>query len=201
MGDMLKIPESVLDRMRAAIAEKQRNPPLRVRGHLAAASRRTEAKITAEEARATFGYDPDTGEVHWKTGLLAGRRAGSAGTRYRQVRWKRSQVSEHRLIWLLVNGFWPVAEIDHRDGNTRNNALSNLREASTVENNHHTVRPVNSSTGFRCVQRSESGKRFKARITIAKRHFILGTFGSADEAASAIEHVRSLVGLPTREAA
>lgn len=52
---------------------------------------------------------------------------------YRKVKVGRKNVPEHRIIFLLCYGYLPDI-IDHIDGNTINNKIENLREATHTQN-------------------------------------------------------------------
>jgi HNH endonuclease len=90
--------------------------------------------ITAHKVRALLDCDPLTGVFTWRVGRKAGSVAGRArsdrnGRRYVQIVINRcSKHFAHRLAWLYMTGAWPVAHIEHKDGNLLNNSWENLRE-------------------------------------------------------------------------
>ncbi len=92
-------------------------------------------------------YDRDTGIAKWIGGQWGGQEIGSIlkdkpGNQPRPLLCgcygrdgKFHQYRLHRLIWILVNGDIPSGMIiDHRDGNCRNNRLSNLRLCTSQQN-------------------------------------------------------------------
>lgn len=143
--------------------------------------------MTAEEARAMLIYDPNSGSLIWKV-TKGGRRAGTiAGTAqsagYRYV----SGYLSHRLIWLIVYGEWPAADIDHINGMRDDNRLENLRSVS---------RQINSENQRSCHKRSKSGvlgvvpsnrspRRWQAQIRAGGRNRSLGNYETLEEAHAA----------------
>ncbi len=85
--------------------------------------------ITAEELRAVFSYNPDTGEIR-KNGVTAGYLTGQ-GRRYASVRVRKYNVMAHILAWALMTGEWPEMSIDHINRDGLDNRWSNLREADS----------------------------------------------------------------------
>lgn len=131
-----------------------------------------------------LGYDPETGVLTWKVHLRGGSaKVGNVAGKtsvdgYRIIKINQRQYPAHRLAWLLTTGRWPVADIDHIDGNKSNNRLSNLREASRSQNNWNTI-PVR---GYSWDQES---RKFKSKICVDRRCIFLGRFDSEDAARSA----------------
>ena len=61
----------------------------------------------------------------------------------------RREVFLHHMVWVLCRGRWP-RQIDHLNGNPRDNRIENLREATSIENDANrlwTWRP-NARTGL-----------------------------------------------------
>lgn len=146
--------------------------------------------LTAEEARELFSYDPATGFLTYAVTLgrrvVKGRRAGrDRRGGYRLVEVKGRDYYEHRLIWLIVHGRWPKDQIDHINGDDRDNRLCNLRECTSAENNQNHKRKKNKTglTGVRKAKGCEA--RWVARISHNSRKIYLGIFGSPEEAYTA----------------
>ncbi len=84
-----------------------------------------------------FRYDSNEAEIYWKDIPLNNKRAilnspiGSIGTKgYRRVTILSKEFAVHRLIWYMHYKAWPNGFIDHINGNTLDNSISNLRESS-----------------------------------------------------------------------
>ncbi|WP_292613113.1 HNH endonuclease signature motif containing protein, partial [Nitrobacter sp. 62-13] len=80
--------------------------------------------------RELLHYDPETGRFTWRSGQKAGRAAGSIGGRYVQIMIGKKNYLAHRLAWLYVHDSPPLEEIDHVNGDPRDNRINNLRLAS-----------------------------------------------------------------------
>jgi hypothetical protein len=98
--------------------------------------------------------------------------------------------SAHRVVWALVTGSWPKAQIDHINGNTSDNRISNLREASSVENARNQKRHCTNISGRTGVHFQKAAQKFVAYIRIDNKKHHLGyfeTFNAAAEARAAAE--------------
>lgn len=135
--------------------------------------------LTQEELKNQLIYDPESGRFT----KLNGRHTGYVvDGRYIRMRVNGRPYKAHRLAWLYMYGSWPKDQIDHIDGNGMNNKLSNLREASRVQNNHNSLaksRKYNLPRGVSAVPKS---KRFRAQISIGNRKKSLGTFKTPEDA-------------------
>lgn len=76
-------------------------------------------------------YDPRTGIFTWHR---TGQRAGSYKDGYRRIKVLGKRYRAGRLAWFYCFGEWPAQQIDHIDRVKDNDRLSNLREATPVEN-------------------------------------------------------------------
>jgi hypothetical protein len=83
----------------------------------------------------------------------------------------------YHIIWVFhTNGKW-AKKIDHKNGNTRNNKIGNLREATQSQNSMNTNIRINNSSGVTGVFGShiiEDGKLFSISITIEFINEVLG---------------------------
>lgn len=87
----------------------------------------------------------------------------------------------HRVIMNAPIGM----HVDHIDGDTFNNRKSNLRLCACYENIRNQKVRTSNTSGFKGVFRVVKSGRWKATIRANGRPLVLGTFGSASEAALA----------------
>ncbi len=137
--------------------------------------------MTAEEAREMIEYNPATGLFRWRVRLSnrqnKGWFAGSVNDRgYLRVRMKGVCYRAHRLAWFLYYGEWPENNIDHINGDTKDNRIENLRDVTQQENlfNRRGVK------GY-----TPSGNKYAAYIGLGGNHIYIGTFDTAEEARAA----------------
>jgi hypothetical protein len=140
--------------------------------------------------KSVLRYDRQTGLFRWKTTLNNRAPAGTvAGTYVRKngicIRIDGVRYQAHRLVWLYVKGEWPKGQIDHRDGDHKNNALRNLRDVSHSTNQQNRRHPAKSNkSGFLGVSSLANGK-FMASITINSKPIHLGRFDNPEIAHAA----------------
>lgn len=159
-----------------------------VTGAMGRTHRRKGARLTYDEARRLFHYDPDTGNLSWAVGVSnrkIGDRAGKDAPQwgYRHIRVANREYMEHRVIWLWMTGDWPPSEIDHRNCDGRDNRWANLRLASPSQNQANTRRRRDNTSGAKGVIRMRS--KWAARITYNGRNIYIGTYASVAEAQQA----------------
>ncbi|WP_444461576.1 HNH endonuclease [Rhodobacter capsulatus] len=133
-----------------------------------------------------FSYDPTTGDLLWKKPKRGSARVGDiAGCNekygYRRVRIDGKKKQVHRIIWTMFNGDIPEGMlIDHKDGNTGNNRLENLRLATRADNNRNRAMQKNNTTGFPGVTFRKITGKWEARIRCDCKKIHLGTFDTPD---------------------
>lgn len=153
--------------------------------------------ITADQFRARYNYDSETGILIRKDNgrVITNRTLCMFGERH----------ETSRFIWLHYYGEWPPLDklVDHKDRNHSNQKLSNLRLASYSENGYNMAR-INHN-GFKgiynCGRRS---KPWQAQIRINGNKVNLGRFATKEEAAeayrsAAIEHHGEFATWTTRQ--
>jgi hypothetical protein len=144
----------------------------------------TKSILTVERLREVLDYDTETGVFRWKIANSKRTRVGSiAGCvrpdGYCGIRVDSSRYYAHRLAWLFVFGEYPVAHIDHIDGDPSNNRLCNLRDvrqALNIQNQRQADR--DSKSGILGVVRR--GNRYCSSIGTNGRTTYLGTFATAE---------------------
>jgi len=151
--------------------------------------------ITFEDAHALLDYDCGTGIFRWRTtrpGRPSGKIAGNVQAPEKNRKVARSRIFlkgksylSHRLAWFMVHGSWPIGEIDHVDGNSNNNSLANLRQASSSENKFNKSRPISNTSGATGVKFIGRLNKWLAEAWVYKKHYSLGCYSSFDEAVAA----------------
>lgn len=109
-------------------------------------SARIEREMSVYELRSRYRFDYPRGHVYDRftyqrvDRLHLFRQYDQHNTRYRQVsltiRGLAGKLSAHRMIWAAFHNRWPRngMVIDHINGNTEDNQISNLRESTQQEN-------------------------------------------------------------------
>ena len=148
--------------------------------------------MTPTEARELFDYDPESGDLRWKTRaarcVTVGAKAGTLKRDgYVQVTVKKKCYQAHRVAWTVVHGIWPGSDIDHMNGDRSDNRLANLRCVTREENmqNQRRAHRSNKSSGILGVHFYARTGRWKATIYVNGKNRFLGYHATADEAATA----------------
>lgn len=153
--------------------------------------REKEKKLSFEEAKEMFDYNPDTGLLFRKTGSkymnhihinsFVGWKTPNG---YMRVSVNNFNYNVHRLIWLLMTGKWPEYQIDHINGIRDDNRFCNLREATLSQNSANRIKNKNkSSCGYKGVFKDKNG--WQSRITLHGNQIYLGNYGTPEEAHAA----------------
>lgn len=146
-----------------------------------------------ETLKARLNYDRDTGVFTWRenparssqwNGRYAGAIAGKICDDGRKViSIDKIMYRASRLAWVYVHGAEPCGEIDHSDMDQANDAISNLRVATSSQNKHN--RRGRSGRGMpKGVTVTRSGK-YGAQITVNGKHHWLGSFEDIEGATAA----------------
>jgi hypothetical protein len=100
------------------------------------------------------------------------------------------QIPAHRLAWIYTHGLTiGGAEIDHIDGNPSNNAISNLRLATSTQQKQNKSVQSNNRSGLKGAyyHACHKGKKWRTQISVrqpdgTKKLIFLGYFATAEEA-------------------
>lgn len=165
---------------------------------------------TPEQLRELLSYDPDTGKLYWKTRpdeMFEGgsypsyRLAKTWNTKYANKaaftavkeggyfvgRVFKTNYLAHRVIWALHYGEWPETGIDHKNGNTADNRIDNLRLADQSKNSMNTKRRSDNKSGVKGVFWSEKSNKWCAQIAINGTSRHLGYYDDICDAGDAYE--------------
>lgn len=91
----------------------------------------------------------------------------------------------HRLIWQFHHGSVPY-KMDHKDRDTSDNRIENLRLCTNAQNQYNADRKKNNKSGAKGVVPAVGYRKpWKAKITVNKVIITLGYFDTVAEAAEA----------------
>ena len=139
--------------------------------------------LTADRLRELVIYNHDSGNFTWNAKRRRCSPGKQAGCKMRNgyiiIRIDNILYLAHRLAWLYVFGVFPRMQIDHINGVRDDNKLSNLREASNMENAQNR-RKGNNKSGFTGVYKENN--KWRAEIKINYKNIRIGLFETPEEA-------------------
>ena len=148
-------------------------------------------ELTQERLKEIVSFDQDTGIFTRKLkakGAVVGSVVGyQKSNGYIAISIGLKKYYAHRLAWLYVYGKLPKNDIDHIDGNRKNNKIKNLRDVSRTENlqNLKKAKTHNKSTGLLGAYFHKQIGKFTSRIKVNKKNIYLGLFDTAEQAQQA----------------
>jgi hypothetical protein len=156
---------------------------------------------SVDELKALFSYNETTGILSWNrlttrgAHWLSGKVAGTTTARgYITIgirsNGKLRYFLAHRIIWKMMTGADPESQVDHRDGDRKNNRWLNLRAATNGENIQNAKLRCDNSSGTKGVSWDAGHKAWKAVITCNGDTIRLGRFKTKLEAAHAVLSAR-----------
>lgn len=155
--------------------------------------------LTKELIESILDVDVIEGKCFWKNvskhhSEKNGKEAGCVcrgdhGQSYWIIRIGRVGYKRSYLVFVVGTGRWPNIMLDHINGNSLEDSLLNLREATVTQNAwNHRTRKKKATTPMG-VRQIPSG-RFTARIAFNKKQICVGTFDTAAEAFVAYQQKR-----------
>lgn len=97
--------------------------------------------LTQAYLKERLEYNPETGLWKWRLGYTGNGKkqewflgAVSSRSRYASIKVSYIQYQAHRLAWLYIYGKWPDGEIDHINGDRKDNRIANLRDVDHPTN-------------------------------------------------------------------
>jgi hypothetical protein len=178
------------------------------------------ASLSVDALKQLIKYDSETGKLFWlprdsSSFLLTTGRAGTPeakitgfNTRFAGKEAFTTKLATgymiatigpeiyyaHRVAWAIHYGQWPVAEIDHINGDKASNAIVNLRDASREENSRNLKRSANNTSGVTGVVYDKSRGLWTAAIKRKGVHVNLGRFKDFDTAVVARKSAEKALG-------
>lgn len=155
------------------------------------------AKVSLQRLKSALHYDQHTGIFTWRIDAspraMAGSRAGCSGNRpYEQIAIDGRPYLSHRLAWLYMTGSWPRFQIDHVNGNGKDNRFCNLRDVTPSMNSENRRKAYRTNKTRYLGVRENYGK-YEASIGVGGEYIRIGRFPDPESAHAAyIEAKRRL---------
>lgn len=154
--------------------------------------------VTYNEAHALFRYDPESGLlIRRKTVAHNAQKGDVAGSvdrhGYIRVRVGNKHYPAHRIITMMMTGFWPENEVDHVNGCRTDNSWSNLRAATRQQNAHNQKKPCDNTSGFKGVTKNKRTGKWQAALFTSGKSYYLGSYTNPEEASQAYNGAAALV--------
>jgi hypothetical protein len=168
--------------------------------------------------RQLIRYEPETGKLFWlerPAGMFVdgayGGAASSAKTWNKRFAGKEAlttthnkghfrggifgtNYNAHRVAWALHSGEWPAGQIDHINGNPKDNRIANLRDVSGAENSRNQKLRCTNTSGAMGVHWDAKGKKWRCNIRANGNRIHLGTFTELSEAVAARKSAETAYG-------
>ena len=174
------------------------------------------SQITPDFLKSVLTYDPFSGFLTWKprpremfpsdgafktwNSRFSGANALScvAETGYLHGRILGIGFLAHRVAWAIHSGRWPDHEIDHLNGNRKDNSILNLREVCPAENRKNTRLRSDNTSGACGVYWDKDLRKWRAAIGLSGKTIYIGVYQSKDEAISARLNFQTNAGFSER---
>lgn len=136
-------------------------------------------------------YNPATGSITWSetinSRIIKGNDAcrimrHHSGKEYLRVSAYQFNMLAHRVAWEVYYGSTPKGQIDHIDGNGKNNKIENLRCVTNQENHMNVKLQSNNRSGISGVCWDKSRGLWSVRIKYKRKNIYIKRTGDFFEA-------------------
>ena len=139
-------------------------------------------------------FDYKNGELFWKnpisTKLKIGQKAGSKGSNnYLKVSINGKFYLNHRIIFMMHYGYFPRL-VDHKDTNSLNNKIHNLRDASKGENAYNSKIPKTNTSGAKGVSWYKNQNKWHVKLKVNGKTMHFGYYNDIDYAVFVADAMR-----------
>jgi len=130
-------------------------------------------KIDLENLREWLSYNPETGTITWlkspRYGIKTGDQAGAlllngCGNEYLSIKLSKQRVLAHRAAWALHFNTDIFGVIDHKNGNSLDNSIGNLREVCSAQNSRNMKMSKRCTTGIMGVSFDKKYNGWRVKI-------------------------------------
>jgi hypothetical protein len=158
-------------------------------------------QITSLYLKEILDYNPKTGDFIWKNRPIdhfntekgfktfntrfSGKNAGCIVNGYVVIRINNNLYKAHRLAWLYTHGNWPQDQIDHINGDRKDNRIENLRQCSMSQNQWNEKLSINNASGYKGVRFHKASNKYGAQIGHNNKQIHLGLYTTPEEAHAA----------------
>ncbi|MEI2684259.1 HNH endonuclease [Erwinia aphidicola] len=144
------------------------------------------------QMKSLLDFDPQTGVFTWKVTRNHLSRAGTvagcnSSNGYIRIHILGRTYHAHRLAWIFQYNETSSLDIDHIDGNKKNNRIANLRLATRSQNNHNAPPNRKNTSGYRGVYFNKNAKKWMAMIIYKGERMYLGYHHTPELAAMAYQ--------------
>lgn len=136
--------------------------------------------LSLNSIESVLEYSPKTGVFMWRP-QEAGHKRKDNG--YVSITVHGVEVKAHQLAWFMTYGKWPNGLIDHINGDTSDNMIENLRDAThKINAQNQREAQVHNRSKLLGVAWHKRSKKWQAGIRHEGRYRYLGLFESEQEA-------------------
>ncbi len=146
--------------------------------------------VSYEYAIKTFNYDPFTGLLSNKVFRSNRSQKGYVYNHEDAHGYIITGINNtprfvHRIAWLIMEGYWPEHEIDHKNGIRSDNRWCNLRHVTRTCNKQNSKVFSTNKSGFPGVSFNKSKNKWQVNVWMNNKITYLGRFDTALEGALA----------------